>query len=58
MERVKGRQDDSTFYEDLERLAQMNVEVDDLAKDYLRDVLALDMIPRCPPAIAHKGWQC
>jgi hypothetical protein len=28
----------------------MNAEVDDLAKDYLRDVLALDTIPRCPRA--------
>jgi hypothetical protein len=58
MEHVKGHQDDFAFYEDLERLAQMNVDVDDLAKDYLRDVLALDTIPRCPPAIAHEGWQC
>ena len=58
MEHVKGHQDDFTFYEDLERLAQMNVDVDDLAKAYLRDVLALDTIPRCPPAIAHEGWQC
>lgn len=57
MANVLGHQDNWLFLEELEQLAQINVKMDNRANDHLQQVLALDMIPRCHPTIAYKGWQ-
>jgi hypothetical protein len=39
-------------------MEQLNVEMDDKAKSFLRTVLAENQILRCPSTIAYEGWQC
>jgi hypothetical protein len=55
---VYGHQDRHVFFHELARPSQLNVEMDELAKARLQEVLAQDWIPVCPSDIAHEGWQC
>ena len=47
MEHVYGHQDDWLFLEELPRMAQLNVEMDELAKQRLYDLSEADTIPPC-----------
>lgn len=55
---VYGHQDDQLFFDDLDRLTQLNVKMDKKAKERLYEDLAKVPVPRCPSNIAFEGWQC
>jgi hypothetical protein len=55
---VRGHQDDLLLFSALTQMEQLNVEMDDKAKSFLRTVLADDQILQCPSTIAYEGWQC
>jgi hypothetical protein len=57
-EHIFGHQDDRLSFDSLPRLAQMNVEMDQLAKDWL--IYLYDHPPPNPRSsfLAHEGWQC
>ena len=57
-EHVYGHQDDLLSFEDLPRLAQLNVQMDSLAKRRLVQLHERSPTPRCPSSLAHEGWQC
>jgi hypothetical protein len=57
-EHVYGHQDDLLSFEDLPRLAQLNVQMDSLAKRRLVQLHERLPTPRCPLSLAHEGWQC
>jgi hypothetical protein len=57
-EHVYGHQDDLLSFEDLPRLAQLNVKMDQNAKDRLLQLCDQTSPPRCPSSVAHEGWQC
>jgi hypothetical protein len=55
---VYGHHDRHKFFHELDRPSHLDVEMDELAKTRLQEVLAQDWIPCCPSDIAHEGWQC
>jgi hypothetical protein len=57
-EHVYGHQDDLLAFEDLPRLAQLNVQMDSNAKRRLIQLYEQPANPRCPSSIAYEGWQC
>jgi hypothetical protein len=57
-EHIYGHQDDHLSFDSLTRLAQLNVEMDQLAKDRLVTLYDFPPALTCPSSIAHEGWQC
>ena len=57
-EHIYGHQDDHWSFETLPRLAQLNVEMDQYAKDRLVHLYTHPPPNPCPSTIAHEGWQC
>ena len=56
---VKGHQDDEFWFEKLTRVAQLNVLMDKLAKDFLVRLICLPLpSPPCPDTIRGEGWRC
>jgi hypothetical protein len=57
-EHIYGHQDDRLSFDNLLRLAQLNVEMDQLTKDHLVELHNFPPATPCSSAIAHVGWQC
>jgi hypothetical protein len=57
-EHIFGHQDDQLSFNPLLRLAQMNVEMDKLAKDWLAHLYNHPSPNPWSSTIAHEGWQC
>jgi hypothetical protein len=57
-EHIYGHQDDRLSFEAVPRLAQLNVEMDHLAKDWLVHLYNHPPSSPCPSSIAYKGWHC
>ena len=56
---VKGHQDDELWFDKLTRVAQLNVLMDRLAKDFLLKLICLPLpTPPCPDTIRGEGWRC
>ena len=53
----RGHQDDHVHYDALPHLAQLNVQMDREAKNYLLQ-LAAQAATSQPSAVAYEGWQC
>jgi hypothetical protein len=57
-EHVYGHQDDLLSFQDLPRLAQLNVQMDHAAKRHLVQLYEQSPGSVCPSSIAFEGWQC
>jgi hypothetical protein len=57
-EHIYGHQDDLLAYNYLPRMAQLNVEMDYLAKDRVLTLFDSRPAAPCPSSIAHEGWSC
>jgi hypothetical protein len=57
-EHIYGHQDDYLSFDNLPRLAQLNVEMDQIAKDQLMEWYDFPPATPCPSSIAHEGWRC
>jgi hypothetical protein len=57
-EHIFGHQDDQLFFDSLPQLAQMNVEMDELAKDWLAHLHEHPSPHPWSSFIAHEGWRC
>jgi hypothetical protein len=57
-EHIYGHQDDLLAFASLPRMAQLNVEMDRLAKDHVMALYDSPPAAPCPSSIAHEGWQC
>ena len=55
---IYGHQDDRLSFDNLPRLAQLNVEMDQIAKDQLVELYDFPPATPCSSAIAHEGWHC
>ena len=55
---IEGHQDDDVEYEDLDRPAQLNVDMDRTAKAYLRKLFYQDEIISMPQEVHEEGWRC
>jgi hypothetical protein len=58
LQHVHGHQDTLVFFNNLDRLAQLNVHMESCAKDCLHHLLSQDVPPCSPDGIAYEGWQC
>jgi hypothetical protein len=57
-EHIYGHQDDRLSFDNLPRPAQLNVEMDQIAKDQLVELYDFPPATPCSLAVAHEGWQC
>jgi hypothetical protein len=55
---IYGHQDDHLAFDSLPRMAQMNVEMDELAKEGLMVLYDSPHAVACPSSIAYEGWRC
>ena len=55
---VYGHQDDLLSFHDLPRLAQLNVQMDHMAKCHLVQLYEQPLVSRCSSSITFEGWQC
>ncbi len=55
---VDGHQDKHTPYHRLDRMGQLNVQMDSEAKRYLRWLLSSPYPTPCPSTIFKEGWSC
>ena len=55
---VLGHQDDTLDYYQLDRLSQLNVDVDELAQSFLDELILTTPKPVAPYCIKGEGWRC
>lgn len=55
---IAGHQDDDLLYEQLDRPAQLNVDMDRKAKSYLRRLFRQSHAPAVPTDVHDEGWRC
>jgi hypothetical protein len=57
-EHIYGHQDDQLSFDNLPRLTQLNVEMDQLAKDQLVELYDFPPATPCSSIVAYEGWRC
>jgi hypothetical protein len=55
---IYGHQDDYLSLDSLSQMAQLNVEMDQIAKEQLMELYDFPPAAPCPSSIAHEGWRC
>ena len=55
---IDGHQDEKIPFHQLNRMAQLNVWMDEEAKCYLRYLISLPSAPSLPQTIYKEGWSC